>query len=127
MRTIALAVTGLLLGLAGFTMAQSTTAPASSTATVLHIDVKGKDSKNAAKMSAGDTCTLTVKDAKDVYTGSVKDTTATPGVTSKGAIEETTLLATLNLKKLSKVTWTVAAGSTKDVIALTTTETLPTK
>ena len=82
----------------------------------------------AGKITAGDKCTVTVTLVKNVYTASIHDTNA--NVTAKGTLEETADIGAADLKKLAKVVWTVAGGDTghgKDIVILTTTETIPKK
>ena len=136
---------GVIL-LAGFVTAETTPAtpstPSTPAATTMHVDLTAKN--GATKIAVGDKCTIVVKKAKtgDTYDVTVTDSSGTPSAktgkaTTKaatkvtkvtGTLEESTVAATLDLKKLAKVSWTVIDGNKgKDVLTLQTSETLPTK
>ena len=130
---------GLVLAVAGLAVVQGLRADdppvkiPEATAT-LHVDLTPKVAATINnKVSVGDTCTLTniTKNAKTgLYEVTIVDSTPTTPVKAAGTLEETNQLANLDLKKLSKVSFKIAEGDKargKDVVTLTTTETLPAK
>ncbi len=134
MRTLAAA--GLLFLFVGYGLAQSTPADPAPTpipTVTIHVNITPKVAAAVGnKMAVGDKCMLAnvTKNNNGTYALSVVDSTAEKAVRAAGTLEETNLLANVDLKKLTKVSWVIAEGDKargKDIITLTTTETLPTK